>query len=149
MRHDSIIKLLIFFVCVFWVIPFNAYNATSGSIHIDWGTESKSSYPHGSKKAVKGGPPPHAPAHGYRAKHAYRYYPGSGVYFDINRNVYFYLAGDTWRMSVSLPHHIQMQINHYVAIEMDSDKPYTRFKEHCQKYPPVQMKKKVKWVKGK
>ena len=149
MRHDRILKLLIFFICVFWLIPFSAVNAFSGSIQIDRSTESGDSHPRLAKKAIKGGPPPHAPAHGYRAKHAYRYYPGSRVYFDIHRNVYFYLAGGTWQMSVSLPHHIEMQINHYVTIEMDSDRPYTRFKEHTQKYPPGQMRKKINWIKRK
>jgi hypothetical protein len=47
------------------------------------------------KSKPKGGPPPHARAHGYRAKYSYRYYPSCYVYFDISRKCYFYLSGGT------------------------------------------------------
>ena len=149
MRLDGITKLSIFIVCMFLIIPMSACNATGGGIHIDWGSVSISSNPNGNKKAGKGGPPAHAPAHGYRAKYAYHYYPDSRIYFDVNRNVYFYLEGDNWRMSVSLPEHMQIQLTNHVTIEMDSDKPYTQFKEHYSKYPPGQLKKKAKWTKWK
>ncbi len=41
----------------------------------------------------RGGPPPWAPAHGYRAKHRYRYYPSAEIYFDLGRGIYFYYEG--------------------------------------------------------
>ena len=89
---------------------------------------------------------PSAPctAHGYRAKYAYRYYPSSCVYYDTGRKVYFYLEGDDWRASVSLPQHINLRLGDYVTMDMDTDKPYTRFEEHRHKYPPGQLKKKNK-----
>jgi len=90
----------------------------------------------------KGGPPPWAPAHGYRAKYRYRYYPSFYVYFDIGRRVYFYLEGDTWRMSARLPTTIRLEVAHYVTIELETDKPYQYFSEHKKKYPPGQAKKK-------
>lgn len=37
----------------------------------------------------EGGPPPWAPAHGYRAKHSYHYYPSAEVYFDTGRGSTF------------------------------------------------------------
>jgi hypothetical protein len=95
----------------------------------------------------RSGPPPHAKAHGYRAKHTYRYYPCARAYFDVHRHVYFYLEGDIWRMSVSLPSELQVHLGEHVTIEMDSDKPYTRFEEHKCKHPPGQLKKKNKWTK--
>ena len=99
---------------------------------------------------LKGGPPPHAPAHGYRAKHRYHYYPDAYVYFDVSRKLYFYLEGGRWVMSVSLPHSLQVRLGDHVAIEMDSDKPYTHFDSHKKKYPPGQAKKKEKnWAKQK
>ena len=82
------------------------------------------------KSTPKGGPPPHAPAHGYRAKHSYRYYPSCYVYFDVSRKCYFYMAGDGWKVSASLPVHMRVQLGDYVSIEMDTDRPYTKFKEH-------------------
>jgi len=87
------------------------------------------------------GPPSHAPAHGYRAKHTYRYYPGVEVYFDISRKLYFYQEGPRWSASVSLPAHIHAKLGDYVMIAMDSEVPYVQVAEHRHKYPPGQMKK--------
>jgi hypothetical protein len=95
-----------------------------------------------------GGPPAHAPAHGYRKKHTYRYYPDSEVYFDTSRDVYFYLSGDQWRVSASLPNSIRIGLGDHVVIETDTSQPYEYHKEHKHKYPPGQKKKK-KEKKGK
>lgn len=37
-----------------------------------------------------GDPYPWSPGHSSRAKYHYRYYPSLSVYFDIDRNLYFY-----------------------------------------------------------
>lgn len=95
----------------------------------------------------EGGPPPWAPAHGYRAKHAYHYYPDAFVYFDVSRNLYFYLEGAEWTAGVSLPGSIQAQLGDYVCIELETDRPYAYHNEHRSKYPPGQMKKRGKWAK--
>ena len=73
-----------------------------------------------------GGPPPWAPAHGYRAKHHYRYYPPSQVYYDPGREAYFYYEGGRWQVSVSLPSSIHIDINDYVRLDMDADEPFRR-----------------------
>jgi hypothetical protein len=98
-----------------------------GTVHSEPNDQSGYRHP----PVAKNGPPAHAPAHGYRAKHRYRYYPSCSVYFDIGRSVYFYLGS--------------------VEVEMDTDKPYLQHKYHKQKYPPGQLKKKKskKWVKSK
>ncbi|MGV1098676.1 hypothetical protein ACUUL3_04605 [Thiovibrio sp. JS02] len=96
-----------------------------------------------------GGPPPHAPAHGYRKKYSYRYYPDAYVYFDTGRGLYFYLDHDQWRMSVSLPQEIKVRLGGGVEIEMDSDRPYTDFDAHKGKYPPGKMKRKEKEKKNR
>ena len=100
---------------------------------------------------VKNGPPAHAPAHGYRAKHQYRYYPACSVYFDIDREVYFYLEGESWRIAVELPNSLRVELGDYVVFEMDSDRPYLDYEYHRQKYPPGQLKKNknAKWIKSK
>jgi len=94
----------------------------------------------------KGGPPPHAPAHGYRAKHQYqyRYYPSRSVYYDTGRGLYFYLKGNNWEVGVSLPNNLRVELGDSVSIELDTDKPYIYHAEHVKKYPPGQMKKKHK-----
>jgi hypothetical protein len=82
------------------------------------------------------GPPPWAPAHGYRAKHRYRYYPDSEVYYDY--------GGGRWRVSVSLPRGIRLEAGEYVTLEMDTEKPYRHHGEVRRHYPPGQLKKKTK-----
>jgi hypothetical protein len=96
----------------------------------------------------KGGPPPWAPAHGYRAKHRYRYYSSSRVYYENERGIYFYYRNGEWHVSVSLPSSIQIDVNDYITLEMDNDKPYEWDHEVIKKYPPGQLKKKNK-EKGK
>jgi len=96
----------------------------------------------------KGGPPPWAPAHGYRAKYRYRYYPAHHVYCDERRGVQFYYRDGAWHVSVSLPIDIRIDINDYVTLEMDTDKPYEFHDEVVKRYPPGQLKKKDK-KKGK
>ena len=84
----------------------------------------------------RSGPPPHAPAHGYRKKHAYRYYPSSHVYYDTGRRLYFYLESGAWRAGVSLHGSIRVNVGEAVTIEMASDTPYVEFHTHKVKYPP-------------
>jgi hypothetical protein len=81
----------------------------------------------GGPKKGKGGPPAHAPAHGYRAKYNYHYFPKAKVYYDTSRKLYFYMQGDNWKASVSLPLDLKVRLGDYVSIEMDSDKPYLRY----------------------
>ncbi|GFK92374.1 hypothetical protein NNJEOMEG_00199 [Fundidesulfovibrio magnetotacticus] len=44
-----------------------------------------------------GGPPPWAPAHGYRAKQRYRYYPAQNLYMDPASGLYYFFQGGHWR----------------------------------------------------
>lgn len=94
------------------------------------------------------GPPPWAPAHGYRAKFTYRYYPSSFIYFNIDKGIYFYLSDGVWVDSYSLPPTISITPDGYVILKMDIDKPYTFHKDVVKKYPPG-LKKKKKKIKGK
>src|SRR6266542_2137431 len=75
----------------------------------------------GIERGEHGGPPPWAPAHGYRAKHVYQYYPQSEVYFDIYTRNYFYMSGGIWQDSVSLPPTMSIQHDHVVDLELETD----------------------------
>lgn len=88
------------------------------------------------------GPPPWAPAHGYRAKHKYRYYPSSQVYRDEERGVYIYYSKGKWRVSASLPVDVHVELGDYVTLEMDTDRPYEHHKDVVRHYPPGRAKKK-------
>ena len=129
-------------LCLFFLI---SCTTTGGGVSYEWDNDTEHGHPYEVKK-TKNGPPSHAPAHGYRAKHYYRYYPSCSVYYDTHRKLYFYLKGDNWRMDVSLPQDLHVDQRGYVTIEMNSDKPYTHYKEHQRKYPPGQTKK---WGKKK
>ncbi len=82
------------------------------------------------------GPPPWAPAHGYRAKYHYRYYPSSYVYFDVGRNLYFYYDAGNWQVGVSLPSRIQIDFDDYVTLGMDTGRPYHYHRDVVRRYPP-------------
>jgi hypothetical protein len=81
-------------------------------------------------------PPPHAPAHGVRAKYHYRFYPSLNIYYDINRGIYFYLESGVWKSSNVLPGHISINLYDYVVIDLDTDTPYKYYKKHKNKYHP-------------
>lgn len=98
--------------------------------------------------AVLAEPPPWAPAHGYRAKHRYHYYPSAQVYFDTGRKLYFHYDGGDWRVSVHLPGGISLRGREYTVVDTDSDRPYLRHSPVGEKYPP-RFHKKHHGKKGK
>jgi hypothetical protein len=82
-----------------------------------------------------GGPPPWAPAHGRRAQlYRYYYYPAAGVYYSVGTGSYFYMSGGGWQIGVSLPSTMVIDPNAYVALELDTDRPYLYYDEHRAKY---------------
>ena len=139
--HFFLKKYIIAAILAAACVPF-LINCNGTRVIVEKGSSHKSNQtiPHAMK-----GPPPWAPAHGYRAKYKYRYYPSSHVYYDTGRSVYFYYSNGNWRMSVSLPSSIHINVNDFVALEMDADKPYKYHSEVQKKYPPGKMKKKNKW----
>jgi hypothetical protein len=148
MEHSNHLKIISLMSSMVIVLSLASCTTTGGGVYVGWGSESEVDQPSYSHNVEKGGPPDHAPAHGYRAKYEYRYYPADRVYFDLHRQVYFYLKGDSWQVAVSLPREISLTVDDYVTIGMDTDKPYTEYEVHRRKYPPGQMKKKNgKWAK--
>ena len=131
MKHINIAKPFILLSCVSLVFSFTACGSTRAGVSLDQSAPSRK------------GPPPHAPAYGYRAKHTYHYYPQAQVYFDISRELYFYRIGEDWRVSATLPTALRVRLGDHVTIELDSDNPYYYF-EHQKKmkHPPGKMKKK-------
>jgi hypothetical protein len=141
-------KVVVGLVMMFlFMFPYLCY-ASGGSVTVQWGDKAGQPSQPQQKGDLKNGPPDHAPAHGYRAKHQYRYYPDSRVYFDTSRNVYFYMNKGGWQMAASLPGFIRLSSG-FVTLGMDSDRPYTRYDEHKAKYPPGQAKKDSKGKPGK
>lgn len=70
-------------------------------------------------------PPSWAPAHGYRAKHRYVYYPSAEVYYAPDTRMWFWLSGDNWSFGASLPLDYQPYVRSGgVSLELYSDRPY-------------------------
>ena len=150
----KILKSVLMGIAVFTMVGFLSGSVfADGSFSFKWGkdTEAEPQQAKNISKPKKGGPPAHAPAHGYRAKHQYRYYPSSNVYKDTERGIYFYLKGDKWEVGASLPLPLRDGLGESVSLELDTDKPYIHHDEHVKKYPPKKTKKnrKNKWAKKK
>ena len=137
-------KLFICLAIGFFFASFSTDVFAGGSISIQWGKGSGSDNREVVKKHKKQGPPAHAPAHGYRAKHQYRSYPSRSVYYDTARGLYFYLKGDNWEVGASLPGSLRVGLGDSVSFELETDKPYIHHEAHVKKYPAKQSKKKKK-----
>jgi hypothetical protein len=93
-------------------------------------------------RGSQGGPPPWAPAHGYRAKYRYYYYPGFQIYYDPARSLYFYFSEGGWQASGSLPRGGPRQLGDRVTLHMDTDRPFQFHPEVTKRYPPGSANKK-------
>lgn len=99
-----------------------------------------------SGKAVqkKPGPPPWAPAHGYRAKTRYVYFSDYEVYYDHDRGVYISLSGSNWSVSARLPSilsRVDLTAAVKVDLDFDGDEPHKNHAQFKKKYPKKKKKK--------
>src|SRR5210317_1907969 len=75
-----------FFICLaggfFIISTLFTIGCAGRKIKVEYEKNDNSGYSEANHKYKhkKSGPPPHAPAHGYRAKHHYRYYPSYGYF---------------------------------------------------------------------
>lgn len=79
-------------------------------------------------------PPPHAPAHGYHAKHRYIYYREREIYYAPESRLWFWLDGGDWRFGARLPSIYQQFTSNGVAIELGSDRPYSEHRHVVERY---------------
>jgi hypothetical protein len=85
----------------------------------------------------KDGPPPWAPAHGYRAKTRYVYFPQQNIYYDTQRTVYIYINTGNWEIGARLPKGIKavtLRESRQVELRMGIDNPQKYNVEHVKKY---------------
>ena len=129
MRHRSAIKICLLFVVGISVLSFSSCSARIGV---------------GPEVSERRGPPPHAPAHGYRRKCRYYYYPSSEVYFELSQRRYFWIEGGTWRVGVRLPDYIVVSSADRVVVELDGDVPYREHVRVVKEHPG-----KGKWKEKK
>ena len=94
------------------------------------------------------GPPPWAPAHGYRAKTKHIYFPDQNFYYDIEKKIYLHLENGKWSVSVNIPSvfaNINLGTVRKVELELSGHTPYQYNEIHIAKYKKP---KKVKVKKG-
>ena len=90
------------------------------------------------KKVKHHGPPPWAPAHGYRKNTRHIYFPVQQTYFDIDRGVYISLKGDKWEVSASIPlslKGVDLKVAAKIELDFSGENPQSLFGEHKRKYP--------------
>ena len=83
------------------------------------------------------GPPPWAPAHGYRAKTRYVYFQDHNCYYDNDRGVYIYLKTGSWEVSAKIPDllkNVDLSVAIKIDLDLDADNPQKFNAEHRKKY---------------
>ena len=141
-------KLSVIVIGVIAAFCLFSTHAFAGSFSISWGNDRNSEQQGTVGQTGQKGPPDHAPAHGYRARHQYQYFPSAMVYHDVERGLYFYLSGPNWQISATLPQELRIRLGSSVSMELDTDKPYIYNDQHKKEYPPGHAKK-TKTSKGK
>jgi len=98
----------------------------------------------------KGGPPAHAPAHGYRKKFDYKYYPSKKVYYCSQRRLYFWIEGDGWKLGASLPSNLNVSGVDSISVDISQETPYMHYESNYKQSHPGKGKAKGKYKeKGK
>jgi hypothetical protein len=94
----------------------------------------------------KQGPPPWAPAHGWRRKHeTYYYYPSHEVYYYPHQRRYYWYANGQWRSGPKLPSHYVIHEHRRVVLDLDYEphQHHHRVKDMYRHEIPVEPKKRA------
>lgn len=85
----------------------------------------------------KGGPPPWAPAHGYRRKQAYRYYYDREIYYNVDKGSWVWIEAGGWRVGRRLPDKIVLdpRVDRFAIVELEGDRPEVYHAEVIKVYP--------------
>lgn len=84
-----------------------------------------------------GGPPPWAPAHGYRAKTRHIFFPEFNIYFDIIKGVYIHQDGPRWITTPKVPivlKGIDLKKKKQIELDLNVDNPHKFNSDHKVKY---------------
>lgn len=89
------------------------------------------------KEHKEHGPPPWAPAHGYRRKTRYIYFPERETYYDIDRGVYIRYEGQNWEVSAKIPLPLQsvnLEKERKIELGYSGDDVQVHFEMHKKQY---------------
>jgi hypothetical protein len=82
------------------------------------------------------GPPPWAPAHGYRHKTVYHYYQDCEVYHHAAAGNWIWLERGEWRSGGQLPRRLRRDLGPVVVIAVEGDRPWLRHQRIRHDHPP-------------
>ena len=80
------------------------------------------------------GPPPYY--HYHPNIYDYYYYPHAQVYFHFTTGIYYYRDGGVWITARTLPPHIHLDAHDRVRVQINSDRPYSKFNDYARSYKP-------------
>lgn len=92
---------------------------------------------HKTKYKKETGPPPWAPAHGYRAKTRYVYFTEHNFYYDNNQGVYIYMSGKNWEVSATIPSlfkNIDLTGAVKIDLDLEADDPQRYNAKHLKEF---------------
>ncbi len=98
------------------------------------------------RTAGQNGPPPWAPAHGWRSHHNY-YFPDYEIYYHVHTAQFIYFSGTTWIYVSALPTayaHIDLWTCRKIVISYKGKDPYNHIDQHRKSHPKKQTGEKVK-----
>lgn len=82
-----------------------------------------------------GGPPPWAPAHGYRAKTRHVFFPAYNVYYDLIKGVFIHPVGPKWVITPKPPlllKGVDLKKAKQVELDLNVDNPHKHNAEHIK-----------------
>jgi len=85
------------------------------------------------------GPPPWAPAHGFRAKTRFVYFPEYNFYFDLEKKVYIHFQAGKWSVSIELPSrlgNLNLRNASKFELDLDIDNPQIYNADHQMRFRP-------------
>jgi hypothetical protein len=86
-------------------------------------------------------PPPHAPAHGWRAKqvqqghHRYVYYPQREIYYARDRDLWYWLDGGNWQSGARLPRNLSAFVVGGIDLALAGERPYVHHDDVRRQHP--------------
>lgn len=137
------ILLLLLAAAVLYTVPAGAQGKGKGHGHGKGHNKAYKTSKGGAPARVKvkrGGPPPWAPAHGYRAKQ-HVYFPDYYTFYDPYRNGYVYWGSNAWVFSPTIPSFLATIDLGRARIQIMGDVPLTRhpelyYRSYHRLYPP-------------
>ena len=79
-----------------------------------------------------------------KKRYYYYYYPASYVYYSKDRQMFYYLENDDWKICAYLPKNYKKNLGKHVRLETDTQKPYLYHEQHIQKFRQKESEEKKK-----